>query len=340
MYTKIILPQYGSPQMLQTVQESELPQPSSGEVRLKMLATSACFTDLLVISNQYPDVKQKPPFSPGYDIVGLVDAVADDVHNLKFGQMAAGMPQFGAYQEYLCLSAERLVPVPQNLDPAEAVSMVLSYLTAYQMLYRVAKVQAGQRILVHGAGGAVGTALLQLGHLAGLQMYGTASADKHDLIKSLGAVPIDYRSEDFVTRLAQIAPQGMHAVFDGIGGDYYQRSFKTLTLGGTLVAYGFLNIAMGRGGSIPLEFMRILLLNALPNGKAAKFYSINGLRKQHPDWFANDLEHLFDLLQTGKIQPQIEKRMQLSQAAEALELVEKSAVKGKIVLMGNNWNKV
>ena len=259
--------------------------------------------------------------------------MADDVRTLQVGQTVAAMPQYRAHQEYLCLPADRLVPVPEGLDPAEAVSMVLSYMTAYQMLHRVAKVKAGQRILIHGAGGAVGTALLQLGRRVGLEMYGTGSADKQELIQSLGAVPIDYRKEDFVTRLAEIAPQGMHAVFDGIGGDYYARSFKTLTRGGTLIAYGFLNIAMGRGGSIPLEFMRVMLLNALPNGKKAKFYSINGLRNQHPEWFKQDLQQLFELLQAGKVKPFIEKRMPLSQAAEALTLVEKGAVKGKIVLL-------
>ena len=333
MYTKIVIPEFGSPQKLQVVQETELPHPESGEVRLKMLATSACFTDLLVISNQYPDVKQKPPFSPGYDIIGQVDALAGDVHTLKIGQIVAGMPQYSAHQDYLCLPVDRLVPVPDGLDPAEAVSMVLSYMTAFQMLHRVAKVKAGQRILIHGAGGAVGTALLQLGHRVGLEMYGTGSADKQEFIESLGAVPIDYQKQDFVTHLAELAPNGMHAVFDGIGGDYYARSFKTLTRGGTLVAYGFLKTAMGRGGSIPLEFMRLMLLNALPNGKKAKFYSINGLRNQHPEWFKQDLQALFELLQAGKVKPFIEKRMPLSQATEALSLVEKGAVKGKIVLL-------
>ncbi|MCD4674259.1 MAG: medium chain dehydrogenase/reductase family protein [Anaerolineaceae bacterium] len=334
MFTKIVIPAYGGPQVLKIVQETELPRPASGEVRLKMLATSACFTDLLVIAGQYPDVKQKPPLSPGYDIVGRVDAVADDVHTLQVGQLVAAMPQFSAYQDYLCLSEKELVPVPDDLDPAEAVSMVLSYLTAYQMLHRVAKVEAGQKILVHGAGGAVGTALLQLGRLAGLEMYGTASAEKHVLVKASGAVPIDYRNEDFVAHLAEIAPQGMHAVFDGIGGDYYSRSFKTLRRGGELVAYGFYNTAMGRGGSIPLEFMRIIAMNVLPNGKAARFYSINGLKEKHPDWFRQDLMLLFTLLQAGKIQPEIARRMPLRQAVEALTLVKQAAVKGKIVLLG------
>jgi NADPH:quinone reductase len=333
MFTKIVLSQYGGPENLQVVQEPTLPKPASGEVRLKMLATSACFTDLLVISNQYPDVKQKPPLSPGYDLVGIVDAVADDVSSVQVGQTIAAMPQYRAHQEYLCLPADQLVPVPEGLDPAEAVSMVLSYMTAYQMLHREAKIKAGQRILIHGAGGAVGTALLQLGHRVGLEMYGTGSTSKQELIESLGAVPIDYRKEDFVTRLVEVAPEGMHAVFDGIGGDYYARSFKTLTRGGTLIAYGFLNTALGRGGSIPLAFMRVLLMNALPNGKAAKFYSINGLRNRHPEWFRQDLQKLFELLQAGKVKPFIEKRMPLSQAAEALSLVEKGAVKGKIVLL-------
>jgi len=333
MYKKIVLSAYGGPQNLQVVKEAKLPEPAPGEVRIKLLASSACFTDLLVISGQYPDVKEKPPISPGYDLIGEVDALAADVTAFQVGQTVAAMPQYRAHQEFLCLPADRLVPVPDGLDPAEAVSMVLSYLTAYQMLHRTANIQPGQRILVHGAGGAVGTALLQLGKLSDLEMYGTGSTSKQELIQSMGAMPIDYRKQDFVTHLAEIAPKGMHAVFDGIGGDYFSRSFKTLTRGGKLVAYGFYNTAMSRGGNIPLDFMRIMLLNALPNGKKANFYSINGLRKKHPEWFKQDLQKLFELLKAGKVSPLIEKRLPLSEAAEALELVEKAAVKGKIVLL-------
>jgi NADPH:quinone reductase-like Zn-dependent oxidoreductase len=210
---------------------------------------------------------------------------------------------------------------------------VLSYVTAYQMLHRSAEVQSGQSILVHAAGGAVGTALLQLGRLDGLEMYGTASQSKHDLVADLGATPIDYRSEDFATRIQALTGQGVGVAFDAIGGDNFKRSFDSLKKGGTLVAYGFYNNAMGKGGSVPLEFAKVSLWNLLPNGRSSVFYSIGGMRKKHPDWFREDLMILFDLLAEGEIKPVIAGRMGLEDAARAHELVEQAAVPGRIVLI-------
>lgn len=231
--------------------------------------------------------------------------------------------------KYICLPESRLVPVPDGLDPAEAVSLVLSYVTAYQMLHRSAKVQRGQRILIHGAGGAVGTAMLQLGKELDLEMYGTASRSKHEMVASLGATPIDYKSEDFVRSLPG---DGVDAAFDPIGGDNFKRSFKSLRPGGVLVAYGFYNATMGRGGNILLDFVKLQLWNILPNSRSTTFYSIGALREKQPDWFSADLAALFDLLAQGKIKPVIAQRMGLAEAARAHELVEQAAVKGKIVM--------
>jgi len=221
------------------------------------------------------------------------------------------------------------------LDPAEAVSLVLSYVTAYQMLHRSAKVQRGQSILVHGAGGAVGTALLQLGQLLDLEMYGTASKPKHELVAGLGATPIDYRSEDFAERVRALTGEGVHAAFDAIGGENFKRSFKSLKRGGTLVAYGFYDNAMDKGGNVPIEFIKVALWNILPNGRSTSFYSIGALRKKYPDWFHADLTELFNLLAQGKIKPVIAEWMRLDEAARAHELIEQAAVQGKIVLMVN-----
>lgn len=253
------------------------------------------------------------------------------VNGLEVGQMVADLTVFGAYTEYMLRPVDVLVPVPAGLDPAEAVSMVLSYVTAYQMLHRIAKAQHGQKILVHGAGGAVGTAMLELGRLLDLEMYGTASKAKHELVNSLGGTPIDYKCEDFLLKMQAIG--GVDAVFDAIGGDNFKRSFKSLKKGGTLVPYGFYKQAMGRGGNVAMDYMNIALWDILPNGRKASFYSIGALRKKHPEWFKEDLGALFGLLKEGKIKPSIEKRMRLEDAAQAHELIEQAAVKGRIVLI-------
>jgi NADPH:quinone reductase-like Zn-dependent oxidoreductase len=237
----------------------------------------------------------------------------------------------GAQSEFVCLPEDRLTPVPEDLDAAEAVSLILPYVTAYQMLHRLAGIRRKQRILVHGAGGAVGTAMLQLGSLLELEMYGTASAAKHELVSSLGATPIDYRRDDWADRLAELAHGGVDAVFDPIGGHSFKQSFTTLRSKGVLVAFGFYNAVMGKGGNIPLDFLRLKLWNMLPNSRRAVFYSIAALRKQQPHWFTEDLTTLFDLLSRGKIKPRIFQRLPLSQVKKAHELLENAAVQGKIV---------
>ena len=329
-YKQVIITEFGGPEVLEVVHEPILPEPQANEVRIKVQATSACFTDTMVRKGVYYDLKEKPPFPPGYDMVGVVDKIGPHVTTLKVGQTVADLTVSGAYTEYICRAADSLVPVPDGLDPAEAVSLVLSYVTAYQMLHRTAKVQPGQTILIQGAGGAVGTALIELGALHELEMIGTASKSKHELVESLGCLPIDYQNEDFLDRVGQGT---VDAAFDAVDMDNFKRSFKTLKKGGTFVAYGFYNNAMGKGGSVPLDYLRVKLWDVLPNGRSSTFYSIGAMRKKYPDWFREDLTALFDLLAQGKIKPAIERRMKLEEAAEAHKLVEQAAVKGRIVLL-------
>ncbi len=317
---------------MRVVENETLPEPAAGEVRVKVLATSATFTDTLVRKGIYYGFKEPLPLSPGYDMVGVVDKLGAGISgtNIKVGQMVADLTVWGAYTEYMLRPVDSLVSVPPELDPGEAVSMILSYVTAYQLLHRAAKIKPGQRILVHGAGGAVGTSLLQLGRLLDLEVYGTASESKHALVESLGGIPIDYRNEDFLARMQAIG--GVDAAFDFIGGNHFKRSFKSLRKGGILVPYGFYDNAMGKGGSVPIDYIKVALWNFLPNGRSTTFYSIADLRKKQPDWFSEDLTTLFGLLEEGKIKPAIERRMSLEDAVTAHKLIEDAAVKGRIVL--------
>jgi|APCry1669189070_1035195.scaffolds.fasta_scaffold00385_8 NADPH:quinone reductase-like Zn-dependent oxidoreductase len=332
-YQRIIISRFGGPEVLNVTVEDDLPTPKDGEVRLKMLATSACFTDTMIRNGRYFGNTQKPPFSPGYDVVGVVDALGPGVTNLQVGQRVAELTVTGAYAEYLCLPASQCVPVPLTLDPAEAVSMVLTYITAYQMLHRIAKVQRGARILIHGASGAVGTALIQLGRLHDLEMYGTAAQANHDIVASLGATPIDYQHDDFVARMDALTPRGADAVFDAIGGRHFQRSWRCVRRGGILVAYGAYYAAIGKEGGAMWSYTDLMIRNLWPNGKAAAIYSIASLKQKHPDWFREDLTELFELLEQSKIQPVIAHRLKLTDAAEAHRLLESRGVRGKIVLL-------
>jgi NADPH:quinone reductase-like Zn-dependent oxidoreductase len=160
-HTRIVVTHYGGPDALQVLEE-ECPEPKAGEVRVRVLAAGVSLPDLMMREGIHPETPPLP-FTPGWDLVGVVDRRGDGVSGLEPGQVVAALPISGAYAEFVCLPQGELVAVPSGLDAAEAVSLVLNYVTAYQMLHRSAEVRRGQRALIHGAAGGVGSALLQLG---------------------------------------------------------------------------------------------------------------------------------------------------------------------------------
>jgi NADPH:quinone reductase-like Zn-dependent oxidoreductase len=213
------------------------------------------------------------------------------------------------------------------LDPAEAVTLILNYVLAYQTLHRSAKVKAGDKVLIIGASGGIGTAFLQLGKLANLQMYGIASKSKHHTLTEYGATPIDYHLQDFVEVIRQAEPDGLDAVFDGMGGDYLERGFSLLRRGGTLVEY---SNPLSYSGLLRL-LAKVILFNVLPNGKTVKLYGNSSRFNRRP--FLEDWAALFKLLEAGKIRPIIMKKFPILEAAKANELLESGQVIGNVVLL-------
>ena len=260
--------------------------------------------------------------------LGEIDQLGDGVRAFQVGDRVADMTVVGSNAAYRTLRADRLTRVPAGLDPAEAATLILSWTTAYQLLHRAARVQQGQRVLVQGAAGAVGQALLALGSLAGLQLWGTARAAHAALIRDLGATPIDYQREDFRRAL----PDGFDVVFDGIAQDGYRRSFAALKSGGLLCAYGYSAgvQAQRRMATMLMWIARLYLWRWLPGGKRARFHSINLMRAQHPAWFREDLERLFGLLASGAIRPP--DRVSFDRVAEAHRRIEAGGLDGKLVL--------
>src|SRR5262245_28279495 len=229
-HTRIIVTHYGGPEALRVVDE-ECPAPKHGEVRVRVLAAGVSLPDVMMREGMHPETPPLP-FTPGWDLVGVVERLGDGVSGVEPGQIVAALPITGAYAEFVCLPQHELVPVPSGLDAAEAVSLVLNYVTAYQMLHRSTKVKSGQRVLIHGAAGGVGSALVQLGRLAELEMYGTCSARGASAVAELGALPIDYQQQDFVQEMHRLTREGVDVVFDGIGGPHIWRSRQALRPGG------------------------------------------------------------------------------------------------------------
>ena len=344
-HRRIVVARYGGPEELRVIEEAR-PEPGEGEVRIRVLAAGVSLPDLLMREGVHPETPRLP-FTPGWDLVGVVERLGAGVSGIRPGQVVAALPITGAYAEVVCLPRSELVAVPPGLDPAKAVALVLNYVTAYQMMHRSARVRPGQRVLVHGAAGGVGSALLQLGRVAGLEMYGTCSAGDASVVSELGATAIDYRREDFVEVIRARTGDGVDVVFDGIGGPHIWRSRKALRRGGRVVAYGL--TAMLRGGRLASgrpggrhRFRGIAVFGVyiaggllLPGRKRVVPYSIQWLKRVRPALFRQDLCTLFELLEQRKIEPLIAGRYPLAAAARAHELLGEGGVRGKIVLVAD-----
>ena len=309
-------------------------------MRVKVLAAGISFADILMRKGVHPESWNlgRAPFTPGWDVVGVVDKLGDKVSTWQTGQMVAALPIVGGYSEYIVMASNEMVPVPPGLDPADAVSLVLNYITAYQMLHRCAHIKPGEIILINGgAAGGVGTALLQLGKLANLKkMYGAVSYRKHDTVSDLGGIPIDYKSVDLVQEIIKLTSNddkgesGVDTIFDGIGGKSFKSSYEILRSGGRLVAYG------GTPTTDLGDWLMMFTMNVVSDKRKFILYSIQTLKRLKQDWFHEDLTLLFNLLEQGRIKPIVATKMPLNEAARAHELLSGGSVRGKIVLICND----
>ncbi len=321
----------GGPEVLEVIERAP-PAPGRAAVQIAVEAAGVAFGDVM---RRRGVMAPRPGFTPGYDVVGRVEAVGDGVDRGLVGKrVAAMMPKvgLGGYADHVVVPAARLVEVPDDVDPVDAVCLGLNYITAYQLLHRIVPLAAGQRALIHGAAGGVGTALIDLGRGRGIELYGTASAGKHALLRERGAIPIDYRSEDFVTRIAELTGDGVDAVFDSVGGSHLRRSYRTLRRGGTLVSFGLTgDVDRGWRGvlaqtgiyaSLKLRFdrmrLRLYLITATPG---------TGWRRCREDWAALLTRHA-----RGELAPLIGARVPLADVRHAHELVDGAKVTGKVVL--------
>jgi len=325
-YKSVVVTQHGGPEALQIV-ENELRPPTKNEARIRVLATGVGRTDINYRYGLSP-FAPKVPFVPGYEIMGIVDAIGEGVKRVAVGDRVAALTGHGGYSEMIYLGEEHLVKVSQSLDPADVVVVILNYVTAYQMLHRVAKVEMGNKVFINGASGGVGTALLELGNLAELNMYGTASQSKHNLLTKFGATLIDYHSQDYVEVIRLVEPDGLDFAFEGMGEEHGDRALSILRRGGKLVSYaapvGVLNIAK--------DAFNLLHVN-LFSGKKAEFYGITALYLRDKKPFMEDLPKLFQLLEEGRIKPLMMKRLPLLDAKGANELLESGKVTGNVVLL-------
>ncbi|MET7639725.1 medium chain dehydrogenase/reductase family protein [Streptomyces sp. NPDC005438] len=335
--TEIVLPGVVEPSGLRTRRRTVGP-PGPGQALVRVEASGVSFAEQQMRRGKYFD--QPPfPFVPGYDCVGVVAAVGEGADPSLVGRRVAALTKVGAWTEALLLDAADLVPVPEGVDPAEAETLVVNGITAWSMLHRRAAIRPGQTILVHGANGGVGSTLVQLARHAGVRVIGTCSPRHAEAVRALGAEPVDYRDPDLNARVRALAPAGVDAVFDHIGGPGIVDSWRLLAPGGTLVSYGSASTRDEAGSSkapILALFGRLLWWNLAPNGRRATFYNIwagHRRRRAFQARLREDLTAVLELLADGVLTAQVAARVPLAEAARAMELAESRTVVGKVVLV-------
>ncbi|MHC3472892.1 medium chain dehydrogenase/reductase family protein [Streptomyces sp. 7R007] len=335
--TEIVLPGKVEPEGLQ-VRQRTVPAPGPGQVLVRMEATGVSFAEQQMRRGRYYD--QPPfPFVPGYDLVGTVVANGDGVGADLAGTRVAALLKVGGWASHVVVDAADVVPVPDGVGAAEAETLVINGVTAWQMLHRKARVRAGQTVLVHGANGGVGSVLVQLAQAAGATVIGTASARHHAALRERGVAPIDYRTENIPARVRELAPDGVDAVFDHVGGRSVVDSWRLLAPGGTLVSYGTASTRDDEGSKqwpVLKLLGRVWLWNALPNRRRAYFFNVWAGRSLSRGRFqarlGADLGEVFAALRRGEITAQIAAELPLTRVAEAMRLAESGTVAGKVVL--------
>jgi NADPH2:quinone reductase len=333
--TEVVLPGLVSPSGL-LIRRRELAAPTAGQALVEVEATGISFAEQSMRRGRYP-AQPRFPFVPGYDLVGTIRAVGPGGDPNLVGTRVAAVTKIGGWASHALVSALDL-PVPVS-HPAAAETVVVNGITAWQMLHRGARVRSGQTILVHGANGGVGTTLVQLARHHGVRVIGTAAPRHHDALRALGVEPIDYTAPDLADLVRGLAPDGVDAVFDPIGGESVRTSWGLLARGGALVVYGNAS-ARDSSRSMMMIFVRLLtrllVWNALPNTHRATFYNFWAGRLLRPAAFRRrlraDLTAVLDLLARGVLTPQIAARFPLTEVAAAMELAESRTVRGKVIL--------
>ncbi len=324
---KVLVPRLGNEDVLQVV-ESSIQNPKPKEVQVQVLHSIVSGSDVNMRRGTYP-FQKKPPFTPGYSMIGRVLTNGVDCDKFASGSLVACLTVYGAQAERMNVPEKYLVPVPEALDRLQAVALILDWMTAYRMLERRARIKRGQRIFVHGLSGGVGTAVLRLARLRGADVYGTAAASKHDELRSSGAVAYDYKQKDWIAGMQNLG--GVDAVFDPLGYESFDESYSILRRGGLLVGYGQNLPALThtpQRSAFPMIVKLFARNLAFWSGKRTTFFGL--LRGS--EGFNSDLALLFRWLGEGRIQVPIKAVFRLDEIQEAHRTYAKNASIGSIVL--------
>lgn len=328
---RVVISDFGSAEVLQVVEETVL-EPGPGEVQIRMEAASVATGDIL--ARQGANSPPPRPFTPGFDVVGTVEAIGPGDSDFTVGDRVGALVISGGNAELVTVAADRLVSIPAGLVAANAAAAVLPFATAFQLIHRAAKVQAGQTVLVHGAAGGVGSALVQLSRLAGARVFGTASAGHLEAVRLNGATPIDYRADDFVQRIRE-ETSGVDAVFDAIGGAHLTRSRRALRRGGVVVLHGIAGaVRDGRPDQTAVARAGLALVLAMLDPRVrALMYDVRAESRKRPERLREDVATILGLAADGAVTPAVGGLYPLGDVRAAHRAVEDGHLNGRAVLI-------
>jgi NADPH:quinone reductase-like Zn-dependent oxidoreductase len=335
----IWITRHGGPEVLE-VRETADPEPGPGQVRVRVRAAGLNFAEVMARQGLYPDAP-KPPCVVGYEAAGIVDALGPGVVGPSVGRRVAVLVRFGAHADVVCAPAEQAVEVPDAASFEEAAALPVNYLTAYHMLFRVAGIRPGERVLVHMAAGGVGIAVLQLCRtLDGVVTFGTASAAKHEVLRAEGCTyPIDYRRVDYASEVRRLTGgEGVDVVLDALGGRDWRRGLALLRPVGRLVVFGFANLMRGqrrRPLRVVSQVLRVPLVT--PLGLMARNHTVSGVNIGHL-WdqralLREELDALVALWRAGHVKPRVDAVFPFADAAGAHRRIAERQNIGKVILV-------
>jgi len=328
----------GGPGALE-LRETADPEPAPGQVRIRVRAAGLCFADVMAAQGLYPDAP-KPPCVVGYEAAGVVDALGEGAEGHTVGRRVLALTHFGGHADVVCVPAEQVFEIPDSKSFEEAAAIPLNYLTAYHLLFRVANVRPGERVLVHMAAGGVGMAVLQLCRtVEGLVVFGTASAAKHEVLRAEGcAHPIDYRALGYAAEIRRLTGgEGVDVVLDPLGGKDWRKGLKLLRPCGRLVAYGFPNLTSGQRRNLAHIASAALGIPVLtPLRLMAHNHTVSGVNLGHL-WgeiavLREELRAVLALWDAGSIKPHIDATYPFAEAAAAQRRILQRRNVGKILL--------
>jgi NADPH:quinone reductase-like Zn-dependent oxidoreductase len=341
MVQQVIITRHGGPEVLH-VRETAEPQLKSGDVLIDVQFSGINFADLLMRMGLYPSAP-KPPFTPGYEVSGVITKVGSTENDELLGKSVAALTKFGGYSSKVVVKKDRLIALPDGIDMAQAAAMPVVYLTSYVMLSLQAHLQKDEWVLIHNIGGGVGLAAVELSRMIGANIIGTASVGKHDRLREKGIHHlIDYNTEDFVARVKEITEgKGVDVIIDPIGGENLKKSYKALGSFGRLVVFGFSKAASG-----PRRKVLHLLKEYI---KTPKFSPIQlmghnkgvfgchlGMVMDRQELLQECMQKLMSYFQSGDINPHVDRVFPLNRVTDAHQYIMDRRNFGKVLLAADD----